>query len=74
MNPQERLEFQKMKQDLAKLQRLEDISFTENLKRRISIPRRLSDLEDVLDTDNASTGEVLKKTARGWEPGTDNTA
>jgi len=32
---------------------------------------KLSDLSDVEDTDSASTGEVLKKTATTWQPGTD---
>jgi hypothetical protein len=34
---------------------------------------KLSDLSDVSDTDGASTGQVLKKTATTWQPGTDNT-
>lgn len=33
---------------------------------------RLSDLEDVSGTDSATTGQVLKKTATTWQPGTDN--
>lgn len=32
---------------------------------------RLSDLLDVEGTDSASTGQVLKKTATTWQPGTD---
>lgn len=33
---------------------------------------KLSDLSDVEGTDGASTGQVLKKTATTWQPGTDN--
>lgn len=33
---------------------------------------KLSDLADVSGTDTATTGQVLKKTAGDWQPGTDN--
>jgi hypothetical protein len=32
---------------------------------------KLSDLSDVEGTDDATTGEILKKTATTWQPGTD---
>ena len=82
MTPQERQEFNDLKQRLVKLEQVENVSFIENLQRRVigslsvsDLPRlKLSDLSDVSGTDGASTGQVLKKTATTWQPGTDNTA
>jgi ferritin-like protein len=77
MPPQDRQEFEDMKKRLAALERVENVPFIENITRRLrdsfSIPRKLSDLNDVSGTDSASIGQVLKKTATTWQPGTDNT-
>jgi len=74
MTPEERAEFEEMKETLRAIQRVEDVPFIENINRRITFPTlKLSDLSDVSDTDSASTGEVLKKTSTTWQPGTDNT-
>lgn len=82
MTPEERQEFNALKEMVRNLQQVTDVVFVENLKRRIitnlvvsDLPSiKLSDLSDVSDTDSASTGEVLKKTATTWQPGTDNIA
>ena len=78
MNPLERriLELEKR---VAQLERVENVAFIESLGRRLTslfLPSdaRLSNLSDVSGTDSASTGQVLKKTATTWQPGTDNTA
>ena len=74
MTPEEKREFEQMKTTVRNLQHVEDVSFIESLIRRLNIPARLSDLDDVTGTDGATTGQVLKKTATTWQPGTDNTA
>ena len=57
--------------------RVEDVAFIDSLSRRLAdslnIPSKLSDLDDVSNTDSATTGQVLKKTSTTWQPGTDNT-
>lgn len=79
MTPEQLQEFNDMKQRLARIERAEGVSFLESLARRLSqsflpIDAKLSDLSDVEDTDDATDGQVLKKTATTWQPGTDNTA
>ena len=62
---------------VALLERVENVAFIAALERRLNFVSgdiRLSDLADVSGTDSASTGQVLKKTATTWQPGTDNTA
>ena len=76
MSPQDRQRFGEMEKKVNAMYQAQDIAFIESLARRLAnsfnIPSRLSDLEDVSDTDAASTGQVLKKTATTWQPGTDN--
>jgi hypothetical protein len=78
MSPELLQKFNEMEQRLTRLERVENVSFIENMARRLqetfNIPRRLSDLDDVSNTDDASPGQVLKKTGTTWQPGTDNTA
>jgi hypothetical protein len=77
MSPELLQELNEIKTRLDQIERAEHVGFIESLTRRLSdsfsIPRRLSDLSDVSDTDGASTGEVLKKTSSTWQPRTDNT-
>lgn len=79
MTPEQRQEFEQMKQDLRKIKEVTDISFIESLSRRLgerdflTTSSKLSALSDVSGTDSASTGQVLKKTSTTWQPGTDNT-
>lgn len=81
MTPDERAQFNEMKRQLAAIRRAEDVPFVKALMERIKneltindLPAiKLSDLTDVSGTDSASTGQVLKKTATTWQPGTDNT-
>ena len=76
MSPQDRQEFEDMKKRLAALERVENVSFIQNLTRRLSesfnIPQRLSDLNDV-NTAGASSGQPLEYNGTIWVPGTDNT-
>ena len=80
MSPQERQQFEDMKTRLNNLERVENVAFAELIKRRIVDPAittalanlYLTDLVDVSGTTGASTGQVLKKTATTWQPGTDN--
>jgi len=73
---------QQLEKKVQELESVRNVSFIENIKRFVvstiqvsDLPSiKLSDLSDVEDTDDASTGEVLKKTATTWQPGTDNTA
>jgi len=73
---------QELEKKVRDLESVRNVSFIENIKRFVvaklnvsDLPSlKLSDLSDVEDTDDASTGEVLKKTATTWQPGTDNTA
>lgn len=77
MTPEERQEFNNLKQLVNAMRRAEDLVFVESLNRRLDFfvgTPKLSDLSDVSGTDSASTGQVLKKTATTWQPGTDNTA
>ena len=69
-----------MKTRLNNLERVENVAFAELIKRRIVDQAvitalatfSLGDLLDVSGTTGASTGQVLKKTATTWQPGTDN--
>lgn len=76
MTPEQLAQFNDMKTRLEKIERAENVSFIESVKRRLNyLPAtaKLSDLADVEGTDAASTDQVLKKTATTWQPGTDNT-
>lgn len=81
MTPEERRQFQEMQRMVRAMYEVADPAFIANLERRVLVdvystdnPPKLSDLSDVSGTDTASTGEVLKKTATTWQPGTDNIA
>lgn len=78
MSPQDRQRLEKLEKMVLAIQRAENVAFIENLTRRLNstltIPKVLSDLSDVAGTDTATTGQVLKKTATTWQPGTDNIA
>lgn len=78
MSPEDRNKLIELEKKVASLYDVHDVSYIEALARRLrktlNVPSRLSDLDDVEDTDTATTGEVLKKTATTWQPGTDNTA
>ena len=76
------LRVQELEKKVRDLESVRNVSFIENIKRLVvaklnvsDLPSlKLSDLSDVSGTDAASTGQVLKKTATTWQPGTDNTA
>lgn len=77
MTPQEKKEFNNLKKTVEELKTVTNVSFIENLVRRLpflSTNSVLQDLADVENTTGASTGQVLKKTATTWQPGTDNIA
>lgn len=82
MTPEERREFDTLKKQVTAMYEVRDVPFVKTLVRRIfanavasDLPAiKLSDLSDVSGTDSASTGQVLKKTATTWQPGTDNVA
>ncbi len=81
MSPEQLKQFEDMKMQIESLKRVRDIDFIKEVARQVFAnaktvdlpPIKLSDLSDVEDTDNGSTGQVLKKTATTWQPGTDNT-
>ena len=82
MTPEERIEFNQMKATLQNLQRVEDVAFVENIKRRLDIAgdintavgnTTLNDLADV-DTTGVSNGQVIKYNNGTWENDSDNTA
>jgi hypothetical protein len=73
MTPQERIEFEALKKLVESLVRAENVPFIQNLERRLDRSIRLSDLTDVVNTDNPSSGQVLKYSSGAWRPGTDNT-
>lgn len=78
MSPQDRQRIKQLEKKVNSLMLGQDVAFIQSLVRRLqpelNIPKRLSDLLDVSETDDATTGQVLKKTATTWQPGTDNTA
>jgi len=68
---------EELERRLDNLERVTSPSFIVELERRLNFVSgeiKLSDLSDVSGTDSATTGQVLKKTATTWQPGTDNTA
>lgn len=71
MTPNERQEFEALKKLVMSIREAKDLSFVESVVRRLTNRFALSDLSDVSGTDNATTGQVLKKTATTWQPGTD---
>lgn len=79
MTPQEKLEFENMKTSIRNLEQVTNPSFIELIKNRVfgvlsvsDLPAiNLADLNDVSGTTGATTGQVLKKTATTWQPGTD---
>lgn len=74
MTPQELDRMNKLEKLVMSLYRVENVDFIANINRRITFPDlKLSDLIDVENTDSGTTGQVLKKTATTWQPGTDNT-
>lgn len=79
MTPEERTQFEQMQNTLQRILRAEDVGFIKSIERNVSFVTpaelaalKLSDLSDVSGTDGAATGQVLKKTATTWQPGTDN--
>ena len=84
MTPEERTQMDDMQRRLAQLELAENVSFIENIKRKVGIvpdgevrallaALQLSDLANV-DAASPSNGEVLKynSTSEKWEPATDN--
>lgn len=80
MTPQERQEFETLKKTVQAIYTVRDVSFIEECKRRFVeeavadalLTLRLGDLSDV--TDDATTGQVIKKQADGtWQGANDNT-
>ena len=82
MTPQETERMNKLEEIVMSILAVENVPFIEQVKRRIVESEvalqisqtNLSGLADVENTDGASTGQVLKKTATTWQPGTDNIA
>lgn len=82
MTPQEQERMDKLEKTVNSLVNVINVPFIEQIKRRIVTAEvetqlstlTLSDLSDVEGTDTATTGQVLKKTATTWQPGTDNIA
>lgn len=84
MTPQERQEFNMMKETLRNLQRVEDVGFYQNIARRLDIPTVVanaiadSDIGDLanVDTSGVTNGQVLKYNSSNqtWEPADDNIA
>lgn len=80
MSPEQQIA--KLEERVKNLEQVTNTSFIANIKRYVFSsldvtdlpPIKLSNLSDVSGTDTASTGQVLKKTATTWQPGTDNTA
>lgn len=80
MTPEQLAQFNEMQTRLEKLERAENVSFIKAFERNSPFVTAadlaaltLADLADVEGTGSASTGQVLKKTATTWQPGTDNT-
>lgn len=82
MSPQDRLEFEKLKQTVQNLQRVEDVAFIASLIRQLSIDSKISaavsqiSIGDLVDVDISSptNGQVIKYTTSGvdrWINGTD---
>lgn len=78
MTPEERQRLANLEQTVSNLQRVTDVNFIENIKRRLGLPGiitnlRVNDLFDV-DTDGISNGQVLKwnSTENKYLPQNDN--
>lgn len=78
MTPEQLTQFKEMQETIKRILRAEDPAFIKSIKRNSSFitqvdldQLKLSDLSDVENTDSATTGKVLKKTATTWQPGTD---
>lgn len=79
MSPQEQQEFETLKRTVAQLQRVEDVAFIANLKRRVVGDALtdaiallgLNDLGDVIIS-SPTNGQVLKYNGTAWVNGTDN--
>ena len=77
MSPEQQIA--KLEERVKNLEQVTNTSFIANIKRYVFSsldvtdlpPIKLSNLSDVSGTDTASTGQVLKKTATTWQPGTD---
>lgn len=80
MTPEQLARLNRLEKQLEAMRRGEDVPFIRTMIRRVFglatvndlPPIKLSDLSDVEGTDTAGTGQVLKKTATTWQPGTDN--
>ena len=79
MTPEERIEFDQMKTTLQNIQRVEDVGFIENIKRRLDVQSdivreialiELNNLADV-DTSGVSNGQVIKYNSGTWENAND---
>lgn len=72
MTPEERQQFEELKQTVKALQEVADNAFIANLERRLNFLSsfQLSDAEDVSET-VPTTGQVLKYNGTEWAPGTD---
>jgi hypothetical protein len=80
MSPEQR-QIEELQKRIEKLERAENIAAVKAFERNSSFVTQdtlnaltLANLADVSGTSAASTGQVLKKTATTWQPGTDNTA
>lgn len=78
MTPEQLTQFKEMQETIKRILRAEDPAFIKSIERNSSFitqvdldQLKLSDLSDVENTDSATTGKVLKKTATTWQPGTD---
>lgn len=84
MTPQEKREFDEMKEIVKNLKAVTDVGFIESIKRRLDIngevrlalnQTNIGDLGDV-DTTGVSNGQVLKYDSgdNNWQPANDNVA
>lgn len=67
MTPEQLQEFEALKRTVANIQRAEDITFLESIKKRLDIDARfknirLNDLKDV-NTNGVTNGQVIKYTS-----------
>lgn len=71
MNPLEK-QLQELQQLVQSIVNVENVDFIKNMERRIPVATHsLADHSDVSGTGSATAGQVLKKTATTWQPGTD---
>lgn len=66
MSPQERLEFQKMQQDIKKIMDVLDVTFIENAKRRVVTPALIS-FAPLKKESTGGTSGVLRSVNEGGE-------